>query len=56
MFEFNLKKKKFVKKFLFSNTTQLVNVDQSNLTRRFLSDYKRRCYEDEETAQNQMTS
>lgn len=35
---------------LCSNTTQPVRVDRSNMSKRYLSDFKRRCYEDQATA------
>lgn len=32
--------------FLCSNTTQPVRVDRTNMSKRYLSDFKRRCYEE----------
>lgn len=41
--------------FYFSNTTQLVHVGHSKLSRKLLSDFKRRCYgEDDATESNEM--
>lgn len=44
--------------FPFSNTTQPVRVDRSNMSKMYLSDFKRRCYEEaaEEQEMNDIQS
>lgn len=37
---------------IFRNTTQSVKIDQTNMSKLFLSDYKRRCYGAEDDSES----
>lgn len=42
----------FIFHFLYRNTTQSVKIDQTNMSKFFLSDYKRRCYGAEDDSES----